>query len=336
MFQTVFVGGTYDALHVGHKSLLTRAFGVGERVEIGLTSDAYVGIYKHRPHRSFDERRKTLVEWLEKSGFADRTRIVSIDNPYEPAAGDPAVHAIVVTIHNRIRAEEINAMRVKRNLTPLAIIEVPLITAEDGLPVSSTRVREGEIDESGHLIMPEVLRSTLQQPLGTLYSGGDVKKMIGATAGRITVTVGDVSTKSFLDEGVCPTLSVIDLQVRREPFMALSDYGFPKDVTYIEVASGPGYISQDSRRILKSWAEEVDRGDRKKTVLIVRGEEDLLALPVILNAPEGAVCYYGQPPLQSGDTSGTKPGTDMSEGIVEVVITRDVKERVKGILSRFD
>lgn len=336
MFQTVFVGGTFDTLHVGHKSLLSRAYGVGERVEIGLTSDAYVAKYKTHPHRPFTDRRETLVSWLEENGYADRTRIVGIDDPYEPAASDPAIHAIIVTVHNRVRAEEINAMRANRNLTPLAIIEAPLITAEDGVPVSSTRVREGEIDESGHLIMPEVLRTTLQKPLGVLHTGEDVKTAMKAASGRMTITVGDVSTKSFLDLGLCPDLSIIDLQVRREPYLSLEQYGFPKDAEISEVASGPGYISSDARRFLKTRLETPQDTDSKKTVLVVRGEEDLLALPAIQYAPEGAVLYYGQPPLHAQGNVAHDSSMQLSEGVVEVVISGVVKERVKGILSRFD
>jgi pantetheine-phosphate adenylyltransferase len=43
-------------------------------------------------------------------------------------------------------------MRVRRGLKPVEIISVELVKAEDGSPVSSTRIRAGEIDRTGKLV----------------------------------------------------------------------------------------------------------------------------------------------------------------------------------------
>ena len=48
-FKLVGVAGTFDMLHKGHKALLRKAFEVGERVVIGLTTDEFAA-RMHKPH----------------------------------------------------------------------------------------------------------------------------------------------------------------------------------------------------------------------------------------------------------------------------------------------
>ena len=38
-FNAVLVGGTFDEFHKGHKALIMKAFEVGNRVILGLSSD---------------------------------------------------------------------------------------------------------------------------------------------------------------------------------------------------------------------------------------------------------------------------------------------------------
>ena len=46
----------------------------------------------------------------------------------------------------------LNEMRAKKGLKPVQVIAVELVKAEDGSPISSSRIRAGEIDSYGRLI----------------------------------------------------------------------------------------------------------------------------------------------------------------------------------------
>lgn len=141
-FKKAAVGGTFDGLHKGHKALLDRAFEIAEWVVIGLTIDKFGG----KKSRRFSVRKKELEKYLRGRPY----EVVRLKDPYGSAITDPELDAIVVSEETEYRAREINEMREMRGLKPLKIIVVPMVLAGDGLPISSTRIREGVIDEEGN------------------------------------------------------------------------------------------------------------------------------------------------------------------------------------------
>ena len=147
MYDRVFVAGTFDHLHRGHEAILTAALNAGEKVTLGLTSDLFVKNYKKNSSIApFDVRKKNLETWLSDHQY--NALIISIDNPYEPAASLPDLEILVVSAENKSRGEEINTLRKEKGLAPLGLLVVPLVPAEDEKPLSSTRVREGIIVSS--------------------------------------------------------------------------------------------------------------------------------------------------------------------------------------------
>lgn len=154
-YDKVVVGGTFDHLHDGHKSLLSKAFEMGDRVLIGIVSGPLELKKDAAGIRPLSERMSDLESYLRTKGWTARAEIVTISDPIGPAADDEDLEAIVVTEETRSRAEKINDLRVENGLNELDIMEVPLIPADDGRPISSIRIRYGEIDEHGDVIRDE-------------------------------------------------------------------------------------------------------------------------------------------------------------------------------------
>lgn len=302
MYPHVFVAGTFDRLHQGHEAMLARAFAAGDRVTIGLTSDAFVRRFKNadRNYLPFAERKKNLDAWIDGGGFASRATVIPIDDPYEPAASMDGLDAIMVTPDNRGRGEEINKRRVGNGLAALALVAVPILKAEDAEPISATRVAAGEIDANGRLIMPDALRPELTKPLGGVLTGDAIGSSIEKNRNSIVITVGDMTTKTILLAGMVPNLIIVDFHVARKPYPDNEEKLRELNLYRIPVVSGPGFIAKEAIETIRKWA----RHPSEKMIVAVSGEEDLLTLPAVAYGPAGSIVYYGQP----------------NEGLVEVSV----------------
>ncbi|MCQ5363104.1 MAG: pantetheine-phosphate adenylyltransferase [Candidatus Methanomethylicia archaeon] len=150
--RIVAVGGTFDHLHVGHEHLISKAFEIGEFVIIGVTSDEFLKRLSKQHDQEFAERCSKLIEFLKSRGFLERSRIVTLDDPFGPTISDPSIEGIVVTEETAPRAEEANRIRKERGMESMEIYVVDYVKSSNGLPVSSTRIRNKEIDEKGNLI----------------------------------------------------------------------------------------------------------------------------------------------------------------------------------------
>jgi pantetheine-phosphate adenylyltransferase len=152
-FRKVAVGGTFDEFHRGHKVLLIKAFEVGEHVLIGLCSDEFVK-KMGKPHVTapYEERLKELCDFLRSLGVSDKAEIVPLNDPYGNTLADRCIEALVVSEETEKTAIEINQKRSEAQLPLLKIITIRMVPAENYEPISTTRIREGEIDREGHLL----------------------------------------------------------------------------------------------------------------------------------------------------------------------------------------
>lgn len=150
--KLVTVGGTFDLLHKGHQALLEEAFKVADRVLIGLTTDEFARKLHDHYFDPFEKRYSALRKFLEEQGYSDRAEIIPINDPYGPTVENGEIEGIIVSEETEPRADEINRLRVERGLRPLLVFCIKMILAEDGKPISSTRIRRGEIDRYGRVI----------------------------------------------------------------------------------------------------------------------------------------------------------------------------------------
>jgi len=148
-YKTVATGGTFDHLHRGHMALLSRSFEVGEAVVIGVTSDAFARKEGKNPDQSYTERVRALEAFIRKAFPGRRYIIAKLDDYFGPGIASPDVQAIVVSRETAKRVGIANALRKKKGYPPLETDVVDFVLAEDSKPISSTRIRKGEIDTEG-------------------------------------------------------------------------------------------------------------------------------------------------------------------------------------------
>ncbi len=152
-FRKVAVGGTFDEFHRGHKVLLMKAFEIGEQVLIGLCTDEFV-MKLGKPHEtaSFEERLMELRSFLEALNLSDRAEIIPLNDPYGVTIKDKCIEALVVSEETEKTAIRINQERTDAKLPELTIVVINMVPAENWKPISTTRIREGEIDREGHIL----------------------------------------------------------------------------------------------------------------------------------------------------------------------------------------
>lgn len=152
-FETVAVGGTFDLFHRGHRTLLRKAFMVGNHVLVGLVSDEFMKKLR-KPHNiaPYAQRLEDLKKFLKRKGVLGRAEILPLDDSYGVTLSRKDVDAIVVSEETEPRARKINEKRKSLGLPPLEIVTVRMVLSEDHYPISSTRIWFEEIDREGNLL----------------------------------------------------------------------------------------------------------------------------------------------------------------------------------------
>ncbi len=137
--------------------------------------------------------------------------------------------------------------------------------------------------------LPERMRARLARPLGRLYvtselRGGAFESLVRGA--RTVITVGDRTTETVWSLGKAPDVQVVDGKEERR------GRGPPAvpSLTTIRVHNPAGTLTTEAIGAVRAAFE------RPKPVrVLIEGEEDLVALPVIALAPASALVLYGQP-----------------------------------------
>ena len=152
-FKTVAVGGTFDYFHKGHETLILKAFEIGEKVMIGLSSDKLVQKLE-KPHStaSYKHRIAQLEMFLQKHNLLEKCSIIPLNDIYGITLSEDSLDAIIVSKETKTTAIRINEERKKLGLLKVHVEVVDMVKSENNTPISTTRIREGEIDREGHAL----------------------------------------------------------------------------------------------------------------------------------------------------------------------------------------
>ena len=326
-FNLVVCGGTFDHFHKGHREFLRYGLSISNKLLVGLTSDEYVKAKnKGELIESYLLRKKKLEKFLLEENLKDRVLIEPIDNIFVPKVWEELpIKAIIVSKNTLKGAEKINLKRYEQEKSSLRVEIAPLVKSESNEYISSSRIRNGEINREGKayinpfwihqsLLITKKLRRQFRKPFGTLFKSLE----FGRFDVPYIITVGDVTTKLFNELSLNQDISVIDFKVaRKKRFSDVKELGFSGREKTLRIVNPAGCLTS---YLFKAVCEIFKfKKNRDCLILQIDGEEDLSVLPLTLAAPLGSVIFYGQP----------------EEGVVRVEVSEDSKKRVYSLVSKF-
>ena len=150
-FDLVAMGGTFDIIHAGHVALLTKSFSISSKVIIGLSGDQLATKRGKNLINDYPKRLSSLKDVIEQNFPNSSYEISELENDFGPAVIEGSVKALVVSEETNSKGLRLNELRADRNLPPVEIVIVPMVLAKDGKAISSTRIKNSEIDNSGNL-----------------------------------------------------------------------------------------------------------------------------------------------------------------------------------------
>ena len=185
----VAMGGTFDLLHDGHKALLEAAFSLHpDSVVIGLTTDRFARETR-REVNAYAVRERNLRRYLGSRGWRSLV-IEAIDDPFGPADELAELDTLVVSADRAPVGKALNEARGRRGLHPLELRAVPMILAQDGLPIQSRRIRAGTIDRHGKRLSPVHVHVGTDNPVKVRA----VRRVFADVFERVRVTAVAVPT----------------------------------------------------------------------------------------------------------------------------------------------
>ena len=150
-FDLIAMGDTFDVIHSGHMALLNKAFSISSKIIIGLSSDQLAAKRGKKLVNGYSKRLSSLKDVIEERFPNSSYEISKLENDFGPAVIEGSVKALVVSKETSSKGVKLNELRMERNLPPVEIVVVPMVLAKDGKAISSTRIKNSEIDSNGNL-----------------------------------------------------------------------------------------------------------------------------------------------------------------------------------------
>ncbi len=170
-------------------------------------------------------------------------------------------------------------------------------------------------------LTPECIR-ILKEPFGNLIPDKNItRRKLNALLrnAKKIISVGDATTDRLISFGIIPNISVVDGKERRMERKYVNNSSMNRDqidknlAKELKCSNEAGTISKRAVELLQNAL-----GMSSNVRIIVDGEEDLLALPLFLIAPDKSVVMYGQP----------------YEGLVVVKINSKIRQKAKDLMDR--
>ena len=152
-YECVAMGGTFDILHIGHLELLKKSFEIGKFVIIGLSSDNLVKErLKKKINNPYEVRKQNLVKIIDMEVGSNFYEITKLEDVFGPLMFSEKVDCMVASTETSYKGKHVNEVRTRMGLPVIDIVSVELKLAQDGLPISSSRIRANEIDHEGNIV----------------------------------------------------------------------------------------------------------------------------------------------------------------------------------------
>lgn len=314
-YRLAAVGGTFDHFHAGHQRLLDTALASADRVIIGLTQSKMLVDKKYSSLiESYPKRKQKLLKYITSRQALARIDLIPLTDPFGPTLTHPHIDVLVVSRQTLPGAKAVNRRRQKLNLPVLPVVITPMVTDDARRYLSSTQIRRGLVSTQGTTFIKAIppdfhlspnLRQIFSQAFSPIYPKfPQDKTKLNLSHNFPVVLIGDQVVQTAIKLKAPFTHAVIDHRIRRRPaaFNYLSH--LPQPVRRTQ--NSPGRIDPAAISALAGMLA-LTQGS-----LIVTGEEDLLAIPVILTLPLKSLVLYGQP----------------SQGIACVTVTLGLKNRL--------